>query len=89
MEAKQTMEIVCIKAQMIRKATEESQQKEVQYNSPGGNRCKTKVPKIRRASIRKFPFSLGPAFLHITWKPKPAQKFQLEHRSLGIKWEFT
>jgi len=29
------MEIVCIEAQMIRKAREESEQKKVQYNSPG------------------------------------------------------
>ena len=64
-----------IKAQMIRKATEESEQKKVQYKVLGDSRCKTKVPRIRRASVRKFPFSLGPAFLYITWKPKPAQKF--------------
>ena len=40
------MEIVCIKAQMIRKATEESQQKKVQYNSPGGKvGAKQKCPE--------------------------------------------
>lgn len=36
------MEIVCIKTQMIRKATEESQQKKVQYNSPGGKQVQNK-----------------------------------------------
>lgn len=53
------MEIVCIKAQTIRKATEESEQKKVQYKVLGESRCKTKVPRgLRRASVRKFPFSL-------------------------------
>lgn len=41
------MEIVCIKIQLIRKATEETEQKKVQYNSYGGKQlwCKKRCPE--------------------------------------------
>lgn len=68
------MEIVCIKAQTIRKATEESEQKKVQYKVLGKAGAKQSAQN-KEGFSQKVSFPLGPAFLYITWKPKPAQKF--------------
>ena len=61
------MEIVCIKIQLIRKATEETEQKKVQYNSYGGKQlwCKKGVQN-QEGFNQKDSFLSGPCRL---WKP--------------------
>ena len=53
------MEIVCIEAQMIRKAREESEQNRVQYNSPGAKQVQNKSAQNKEGFSQKVSFLSG------------------------------